>query len=197
LGYSDVTAIAGNEAIQSIVNITSMPKSVTAGVFGTLKPGGNFFSAPMDALANTVTREDTQRYNSEIGNIGKFYARLLSGGLSVNKADVDAFTDQYKIKEGDKELTKLTKLAQMRQTFERAAEVKLISKNTPPEQIPLWENGIKAIMEAIPLTVAEVNKISNQRSKTKTIGEALKEAKGQVSPAYKGAGTAADPIKLD
>ena len=179
--YSDVVAIAGNEAIGSISNIVTLPFSATSGVLGSAKPSTNIFTAPLDALANTATLDETQRYNSELANIGKFYARLISGGLQISKADADSFIDQYKIKVGDSELAKLTKLAQMRQTFERAAEVKLKSKATPKEQIDLWKNGIEEIRKAIPITVKEVNAIGNRRDPQKTISEAIAETKREAT----------------
>jgi hypothetical protein len=179
--YADVVAISGNEAIGSINNIVTLPFSASSGVLGSAKPSTNIFTAPLDALANTATEDETQRYNSELGNIGKFYARLISGGLQISKADADSFIDQYRIKVGDKELAKLTKLAQMRQTFERAAEVKLKSKATPKEQIDLWKNGIEEIRAAIPITVKEVNAIGNQRSPSKTISDAIKDAKREAA----------------
>ena len=198
--YSDVVAIAANEAIGSIKNLVSLPMNVTSGVFGTAKPSGSLFNAPLSALANTITQTDSQRYNAEVKNIGKFFARLISGGLQITQQEADSFTDQYSIKEGDGQLTKLTKLAQMRLTFQRAADVKLTSRSTPPEQIAMWTNGIEDIKKAIPITVAEVNAIANMRDKKKTIGEALAEAKGSLTgaaAAKPGSGTKDDPIKLD
>ena len=177
--YQDVMAIAGSEAAASIGNLVNMPMTVSGGVlgYGATKSNG-MLDAPIQALKNRMTTEDVQRYNREIDNVGAYYARLLSGGLTVTQADIDKFTNQFKIREGDSELTKMTTLGQMRQTFERAAQVKINSKATPPEQIALWKDWLSSIRRDIPFTVKEVNAVANSRNPKETIGQAMQRIMG-------------------
>ena len=164
--YADTVAIAGNEAATSIHNIVSLPITVSGGMFAG-KSKTTWFNAPIEALKNSVTPEDVQRYNTEIDNVGKYYATMLSGGLQTSKGAADQFSEQFRIKEGDKEYTKLTKLAQMRQTFDRAAEIKINSKATPEEQKALWEDWRAQVQKDIPITVADINKLSNEQKSGK------------------------------
>lgn len=177
--YSDVTAIAANEAKTAIQNIAQMPFNVSAGFFGAKRNENGLFDAPLNALKNNLTKESTASYNAEIDNIGAFYARLIGGGVSVNQADVDKFTNQFRIREGESAMTALTRLAQMRQAFERAAEVKLKSKATPTEQIPMWEQAVEDVKQAIPITVSEVNAYRNQKNPSKTFLQFIQETKGK------------------
>jgi len=185
--YADVVGIAGNEAIGSILNIVNLPSAVTGGFWGSglakMQAGTGMLDAPVGALKNELTPEAVQRYNAEIRNIGKNFSRLVNGGLQASQADMDSFENQFRIQEGDKPLTALTKLAQMRQTFERAAEVKEVSAATPKEQLELWKLWRKQVEEAIPITVNDVNNIANSKDKSKTFAQALQEAQkaGEVT----------------
>lgn len=179
--YSDVVAIAGNEAQASIKNLVNMPVTATSGFFGEdTKLGNNIFDAPARAIKKTLSQEYVNSYNAEVDNIGAYFARLMSGGLSVTQADIDKFTNQYRVKEGETVLTALTRFAQMRQAFERAAEVKLKSKATPPEQMSMWEDAVSMVKDAIPLTVNDVNDIRNSKSDTKTFAQVMAEKKSSM-----------------
>jgi hypothetical protein len=194
--YADTVAIAGNEAATSIGNIVSLPITVSAGPFAG-KSKTTLFNAPIEALKNAATPEDVQRYNTEIDNVGKYYSTMLSGGLQTSKGAADQFSEQFRIKEGDKLYTKLTKLAQMRQTFDRAAEIKINSKATPPEQVDLWKEWRAQVAKDIPITVADINKISNEQKAgkgKKLISEVLGMKAEQVNKS-KGGNTAADEAK--
>jgi hypothetical protein len=126
------------------------------------------FSAPLGVLANAISPEDVQRYNTEIANFGKFASRVISGGRVVPASVQQGFEEQYKIRQGDKPLTVLTKIAQMRQTLERAAEVYLADPSTSPEMKKLYQRGLEDIRSAIPFTVNDVNRFANERDKKVT-----------------------------
>jgi hypothetical protein len=181
--YADNVAIAGNEAIAGINNIVNLPKTVTGGFWGAglpkMQSGKGLFEAPIGALKNSMTKETTQRYNAEIKNIGKYYSTLRNGGLAATNDDINSFEDQFRINENDKPLTALTKLAQMRQTFERAAEIKVLSANTPKEQKELWKDWLEQVKVAIPITVNDINQIANEKDKTKTFATVLAETRAK------------------
>lgn len=178
--YSDNVAIAANEARTAVQNISSMPFKTTSGIFGATREEKNIFSAPVNALKNKLSNESTTSYNAEVDNIGSFYARLINGGLSPSQSEINKFTNQFRIREGEDGLTALTRLAQMRQAFERAAEIKLASKATPPEQLDMWRNAVADVREAIPITVAEVNKFRDLKNPKKSFNEFMRETKQTV-----------------
>ena len=183
--YADTLQIAANEAQTSIHNLMTMPITVTAGIFGSEHGGskGDLFGAPIAALKNKMTTSDVQRYNSEISNVGKYYSTMLTGGMvtGATKAASDQFTEQFRIKEGDTESTKLQKLAQMRQTFEKVVDVKLKSRATPPEQMPLWNEMLANVRRDIPITVEDVNKLAHKGSSKELIGSVIKRKEKEAA----------------
>lgn len=179
--YADNVAIGANEAIGGINTIVNLPKNVTGGFWGAglpkMQAGTGLFEAPIGALKNELTPEVVQRYNAEISNIGKNFSVMRNGGLASTNDDVNKFEQQYRINQGDKPLTALTKLAQMRQFFERVAEIKIKSKATPPEQVENWNLWLQQVQESIPLTVNDINAIANSKNKQQTFKEALTSLK--------------------
>jgi hypothetical protein len=179
--YADNVAIAANEVIGGVNNLINMPFTSSTGIFGSgvgaMQSSESILGAPIGALKNSVSPENVQRYNAEISNIGKYFATLQTGGLQSTAGAQKQFENQFSIKENDKELTRLTKLAQMRQTFERVAEIKSKSKTTPEEQKADWALWTDLIKESVPITVNDINKIANAKNPTQTMAQAMGKAK--------------------
>jgi hypothetical protein len=174
-GFNDIIAVAANEAAGSITNIMNLPEGSTTGAFQGQNTKG-LLGAPIGALANTLTTEDVQRYNTEIGNFGRYLAQVTKGGRNVTNADIDKNQAQFAIREGDSPLTVLTRIGQMRQSLERALEVKIASEKTPPALKEIYKTRLAEVQEAIPFTVNDVNKIRNQKDGTKTFTDMIGEA---------------------
>ena len=174
-GFNDIIAVAANEAAGSITNIMNLPEGSTTGAFQGQNTKG-LFSAPLGALANTLTSEDTQRYNAEIANFGRYLAQVTKGGRNVTNADVEKNQAQFAVREGDSALTVLTRIGQMRQSLERALEVKIASEKTPASLKEIYKARLAEIQEAIPFTVNDVNKIRNEKDQTKTFTDMIGEA---------------------
>jgi len=185
-GFGDIIATNLNEAVGTIANIVNLPFDVTTGIFQGRNTTG-LLTAPLGALANELTSEDVQRYNKEIKNFGKFASRVVSGGRVVPASVQKDFEDQFLIREGDSPLTVLTSIAQMRQTIERAAEVKIKSSSTDPGLKQLYEDGLDVVRKSIPFTINDVNKFANERDKNKTLADMFKDYGFQKStPAKSG-----------
>jgi len=183
-GFGNIIATNLNEAVGSISNIINLPESSTTGYFQGRNTSGLLF-APLGAMTNGLTSEDVQRYNLEISNFGKFASRVVSGGRVVPATVQRDFEDQYKVRENDTPLTVLTRLAQMRQTLERASEVYIASNTTDEGLKDIYRRGLVDIRTAIPFTVNDINEYKNNRDKTKTFKDMFKEYdldKGQSSP---------------
>ena len=174
-GFGDIVATASNEAAASLKNLVQLPSEVTSGIFGG-RETKSLLGAPLDALINTtVTKEDTQRYNAEINNLGKFIAQVQKGGRMVTNYDVENTSSAFKIKEGDKPLTKLTKLAQARQALDRALDVRIASPNTPEALKEVYIQNKKDIETSVPFTVSDVNNYANQKNKKATFSDMFKK----------------------
>jgi len=173
-GFGDIIATNLNEAVGTIANIVNLPHDVTGGIFQGRNTSG-LLMAPLGVLAQELTDEDVQRYNKEIKNFGKFASRVVSGGRVVPASVQKDFEDQFVINKGDSPLSVLTSLAQMRQTLERATEVKLKSSSTDPGLKALYQDGLDVIRKSIPFTVNDVNTFANQRDKKKTFSQMFEE----------------------
>lgn len=149
--FNSQVAISINEASQQIKNMTQQ-QFTTGGVFG--KTEGTLLGAPLNALTNSLTNESVQQYNNNMNSLGFELAKIMQGGRSVTKGMVDGFTEGLLIKSGDKPFTVLEKLANLRQKFEKAIEVKLV--DSTPEMKPIYENALKQIQESIPFSVTDV-----------------------------------------
>lgn len=172
-GFGDIMAVASNEAAASVRNIMGLPMESTSGIFGG-KQTNSLFTAPVDAFANQMTSESTQRYNSEAGKLSYNLAQLMKGGRQVGVNEVSVMDNLLKIKEGDTLETASTKLAEARQIAERAMEVKLRSPNTPKELKSVYEENLQIIKDVIPFTVDDINKFVQTKNKKQTFGDALK-----------------------
>ena len=179
-GFNEIVTTAANEAAASISNIVNMNPSVSTGLFGgrqTTSP----FTAPIDALTNSITSDDVQRYNVEIANFGKFIAQLQKGGRAVTNYDILNASQQFAIKMGDSPLTVLTRLAQMRQSAERAIDVRIESPKTPESLKQILRQNKNEIQDAIPFTVNDVNNFANKQSGTETFVDYIKKFKSDSS----------------
>jgi hypothetical protein len=173
-GFGDIIATNLNEAVGTISNIVNLPFDVTTGIFQGRNTTG-LLTAPLGAITNALTSEDVQRYNKEIKNFGKFASRVVSGGRVVPASVQKDFEDQFLIREGDSPLTVLTSIAQMRQTIERAAQVKIKSSSTDPGLKQLYVDGLDVVRNSIPFTINDVNRFANERDKNKTLVDMFKE----------------------
>lgn len=173
-GFGDIVATASNEAAASLQNLVMMPANVSTGIFQG-KELNSLFGAPVNVLANTLTSESVQRYNTEVNNLGKFIAQVQKGGRVVTNEDIQQTSSAFKIKEGDKGLTALTKLAQARQALERAIDVRLQSPRTPDSLKEVYRQNKITIKNAVPFTVADINKIATQKDKKQTFSQSFQK----------------------
>jgi hypothetical protein len=174
MGFGDIVSTAANEAAASIRNIVGLSATSTTGVFQGRNTTG-LLNSPLGVMANVVTSEDTQRYNVELANFGKFLAQVQRGGRAVPVSDMEASQRAFAIKEGDTYGTVLTKLAAMRQQLERALEVRIASPNTAEELKAILRRNQHDIEMAIPFTVDDVNKYLQGRDGFRTFGDLIRD----------------------
>ena len=176
--FENQMAISANEAGAQISNLANMPLT-TGGIFGGAI-SKSIFDAPINALTNALTDADAQRYNSVIAGLGYEAAKLMGGGRVVTDSQQKNFAQRFYIKEGDKPITVLQKLANMRQTFERAMEVQI--RTATPELKDIYNQAVKEIKDAVPITVDMVTKaereaIASKGKKTKkTFNDLMQES---------------------
>jgi len=179
--FEDMTTIATTEAALNIGTVVNAPFATT-GLFQG-RNTGNLRDAPIGVLANKLTSESVQQYNTIMGNIGTNITKVLYGGRVVPATVQKIFTDRYLIKEGDKPFAVLIKLADLRQTFDRAIEVKLKSSMTSEDMKEIYQNAKEEIESSIPFTMNDVLRVQQEAAlakgnKLKTFGDFMTEKMG-------------------
>jgi len=174
-GFGAIVSTAANEAAASIENLVGLSRDSTTGIFQGRNTTG-LLNSPLGVMANVVTSEDTQRYNVELANFGKFLAQVQRGGRVVPVADIEASQRAFAIKEGDSYGTVLTKLAAMRQQLERALEVRIADPNTPDELKPIFRRNAEDIARAIPFSVNDVNRYLQSRDGFQTFSDMIRQS---------------------
>lgn len=168
--FEDQVAISVNEAAAQINNLAKLPFATT-GIFQGENTKGLFY-APLGVLANTLTKESTQQLKNNVQGLGYELAKILGGGRVVPVTTQKEFADRFAVKEGDKPFTVLQKLANMRQSFERAVEVKLNSPLTSEQMKPIYQRALTDIQSVIPFTVSDV--LDAQQEAAKKKGKTIK-----------------------
>lgn len=184
--FEDMVSISLNEAAAQVENLSTM-KFATTGLWQGRNTKG-LIDAPLGVLANNLTTEDVQRYNAVIGIIGREAAKVLAGGRIITDKAADDLANQFKVRDGDKPFTVLEKIANIRQFFERAIEVKKARPSVSPEMQEIYIKALKSFKDSIPVTNKEVNEAKRQyderktRKVTKTFGDVIKEMGGPTKP---------------
>jgi hypothetical protein len=180
--FEDLTAIATNEAALAAQALVKAPFANT-GLFQGRNTSG-LLDAPIGVLANTLTSESVQQYNVIMGNMGTNITKVLYGGRVVPVKVQEAFNNRFAIKQGDNAFTVLLKMADMRQTFERAIEVKLANQNLSPEIKEIYKKTEKEFIDAVPFTMNDVldaqaiEKTAKGKKAPKTFGDFMGEKMG-------------------
>ena len=165
---------AGKELTSELSNISKLPIDVTTGIFGGRKQGPSLFDATKEVLVNKVTSQDVQIYNDSVAGLQRELTGLISGGVYINQHTIDSF-NQLMLKEGDTQLTKMHKLATIRQNTENALESVLTNPRLAQAQRKMAESQISEMKQAIPWTPSDVIRLWSAERPTTTIKDVAKD----------------------
>lgn len=153
-------------AQQTLENIVGLPIGASAGLFGLgAKPGTSIWTAGVDALRNAVSSQTVQTYNTMIAGLDANLAQIEGHGLSTS----DAFRGQYDrlaLREGDTELTRLDKLAEMAQTIESGLDPYLSNPRIPQQQKEYMRTLLDKVRETIPFTHEDLRALEQNKAPT-------------------------------
>lgn len=156
---------SANEAAAAIKNITELPIGASSGVFGVGGgPGHGLFSSAKSALTNEVASQDIQDYNSMLAGVKRNLATIESAGLAPSGALTENFAS-LELRAGDTSMTKLRKLAEMRQIVEKGLEVNLDDPHVPPPQKDLIRKIIKQVTDSVPYTQSDITMLQRAQRK--------------------------------
>jgi hypothetical protein len=164
---------SANEAMRGLENVVKLPATTTRGILGGRQQDGGLLAATKETLANKVTGEEAQLYNVMTAGIQRNLASIEAVGLMPSGA-LTHMMDNVIIKEGDTQLTKAAKLAEIRQILEAGMEP-ILSNPKVPEQLKSLVKDIQArVTKAVPFTQDDVISLMGSPDPDKTLGSIVK-----------------------
>ena len=138
----------------AIKNITELPLDTSTGWLAVARSREQVCLAlRRTSLANTLTPQSVQDYNTMIAGVSRNLATIESAGLAPSGALTHSM-DSLILKEGDTPLTQMRKLAEMRQIVEKGLEPNLANPNIPQQQRDLVIGIIKNVQRVCSLHAA-------------------------------------------
>lgn len=187
--------LAGNQAAKDLANVVELPTTVSTGFFGGRKQGPGLLSAAKEVLANTVTGQEAQLYNSMATGFQRSLAAIESAGL-MPSGQLTHQMDAVMLKEGDTNLTKLSKLAQVRQIVEAGMEVLVVNPRVSDAEKEKAQDIINNVRKAVPYTQKDIIKLHQSEDDAVTLRDIIKTDKKEEKAVREQGKTEADPILL-
>ena len=155
-----------------ISNLVQLPIGSSSGWFAGRGQGPSLLSATKEVLANAVTSQEVQDFNTSMIGMSRHLATLETGGMQTNESLVKKF-EGLALKEGDSNWTKMRKLGTMRQDAENAIESLMTSPLIGKKQKEFAEALIKDLKSAVPWTPNDVTRLQRESDKNPqaTIGD--------------------------
>lgn len=161
-----------NEAVGDLKNIVDLPASSTSGLLGRDSSGG-VLTQTKNALANKLSTQDTQSYNTMIAGIQRNLAAIEASGLAPS-GTLTHQMDAVVLQPGDTEQTKLRKTAQIRQIIENGLDPLMANPRVAPEQKKEIEKILAQAKKVVPYTQQDITKLTQSKSDV-TLGDIAKQ----------------------
>ncbi len=153
--YTSRILLSGNEAAKDLANVVQLPTTASTGIFGGRTQGPSLTDATKEVLANTVTSQEMQLYNVMATGFQRSLATIEASGLRGTQGLSDQM-NSVMLKEGDTNLTKLSKLAQIRQIVDAGLEITAADPTVPPELKDKLKDITDKIRQSVPFTQTDV-----------------------------------------
>ncbi len=147
---------ASRQAIKDIENIAKLPLAAqTTGIFGGRGQQPGLFNAGKEVLAQKLTSQDAQTFNVIATGLTRALAQIETAGVAQGIQEFSKTIDVV-AKEGETQLTKLHKMAQMRQIIDASAEATLANDRVSQGQKDLIRETQDQAHKAIPFTHSDL-----------------------------------------
>lgn len=150
--------LAARQASKDLSNIVELPLASSSGWFGGREQGKGILDATKEQLANVMTGQDAQSYNVMITGVQRQLAAIEAAGLMPSGA-LTKQMDAIVIKEGDTELTKLHKLAQIRQITEQGVQHVLDNPRVSNQEKDAMKGVRDELTSSVPYTQKDLIKL--------------------------------------
>lgn len=157
--YNDRVFTNAKEATAAMHNVVNEKATTDSGYFGIGSHQYALSSAPLKALLNNMTTQEVQTYNTKLMGIARNLAMVESGGLQVPGNYMDTF-EGVKAAPGDTGITKLHKLAEVRQIVDQAMDVKMSNPDVPDAQKKMLTEMLADLHKSIPFTHDQVDALA-------------------------------------
>jgi len=159
---------AANSATEALKNISELPVGASTGVLGVgASPGHGLLASAKGALTNTLASQELQDYNTMLAGVSRNLSTIETAGLAPN-GSLTGSMDSIQLRAGDTNMTKLRKLAEMRQVIIKGIETNLANPRIPEEQKNAVRDIIGQVKTAIPFTQSDITKLQQRQSKDPT-----------------------------
>lgn len=183
-------ASSANEAVQAIKNIAELPITTSLGWFGSHEPGKGLFDSVKSVLAQKVTSQDAQDYKTMVAGVARNLSTIETAGLAPN-GSISASMSNLILNEGDTQMTKLRKMAEMRQIVEQGLEPQLSNPKLAPAQKQLIQGIVASVQQAVPFTHHDITQLQQSKNPNATIMDFAKQSGLPSAPRPTGA-----PLKI-
>jgi len=170
------TMTSANEAAKDLENVVQLPMSSSTGWMGGRQQSTSILGATKEALANKLTSQEVQSYNTLSSGFQRSLASIEAAGLAPS-GTLSHQMDSVIFKEGDTNYTKLEKLAQTRQIVEAGLESTLANPRIPEDQRKHMEDVMASIKKSVPFTQSDLIVLQNAQEKNPkvTLKDVMKE----------------------
>jgi hypothetical protein len=157
-------ANSANSALEALKNISELPTTVSGGIFGASKtPGPTLAQSVKNVLTNKLSSQDVQDYNTMIAGVSRNLSTIETAGLAPNGSLTHSM-DSLTMVEGETGMTKLRKLAEMRQIIIKGIETNIDNPKLPQPQKDLIQRIIDQTKEAIPFTQHDITQLQRRQT---------------------------------
>lgn len=191
------TMTSANEAAKDLENVVQLPMTSSTGWFGGRQQGTGMLGATQEVLANKMTPQEVQSYNTLSSGFQRSLASIEAAGLAPS-GTLSHQMDSVIFKEGDTNLTKLQKLAQTRQIVEAGLESTMANPRIPDEQREHMQKVMDSIKKSVPFTQSDLLVLEKAQDKNpKVTLKDVMTAKQKILEQQKGNAGAPTKISSD
>lgn len=166
--FAERIMASASEASLAIKNITELPVEASSGILGRGHEPTGLISSTFAALKNEMTSQDVQDYKTMLAGVKRNLATIETMGLAASGALTESF-GALELQAGDSQITKLRKLAEMRQIVERGLDVPLADPAIPDVLKDRMRAYIQEVSEAVPYTQHDVTALQRAGKKNPDI----------------------------
>lgn len=165
--------IDASDIVKDVKNVMELPITASTGWFGFGERKGILDVTKAALVNSTVTTQEVQDFNAQLSGMGRALAGLETGGLQANQGLVHSF-EGLALNAGDTQVTKLRKLALMRQYTQNALEAALTNPLMSQKEQDYANGLLKELSDSIPFTVHDVTSLEQSKNPQETISDVAK-----------------------